>query len=130
MGRARRKDPWPYPGDSFADRLKRVARLYRDKLDEEAPEACAELDAVVTKLGHGWIKPKLTTFDLDDPLTVDQIADWCGVQPHTVDVWHTRGLKATQTPDGVRYCMRDVLDYHADLRRRRAGIKPSTSDSV
>lgn len=130
MSRARRKDPWPYPGDSFADRLKRVARLYRDRLDREAPDACAELDAAVTRLGHGWIKPKIVTFDPDDLLTVNQVADQFDVQPHTVDVWRARGLKPTDTPDGVRYRAGDVLDYHAERRQRRARTTPSTSDSV
>jgi len=129
VSRARRKDPWPYPGDSLADRLKRIARLYRDRLDREAPEACAELDAAVTKLGHGWIRPKLTTVDLDDLLTVAQAADFCDVQPAAIDVWRTRGLKPTDTADGVRYRVRDILDYHAERRQRRAGIRPSTSDS-
>lgn len=112
--------PWPWPGDSPLDRRSRVARTYREKLAEEAPEACATIDAAMRRLNQTWVLPKRTDIDLDALLTAEQAADFCDAQPRTIATWRDRGLKVTETPDGPRYQVRDILEYHAEMRRRRA----------
>lgn len=113
-------EPWPYPGDSHDDKLKRIARMYRDKLAEHLPDLCAPLDAALIRLGHGWIRPKPVTYQLDDLLTPEQAADYCGCQLRTLDAWRSRGLRATRTTNGLRYRYDDLLDYHREQRRKRA----------
>jgi hypothetical protein len=121
VSRARPQDPWPWPADNPLERRSRVGRAYRDKLAEEAPEACAQLDAVFSRLRQGWVLPKRTTVGMDDLLTVEQAADYFDVKPRTIDAWRARGLNVTQTPEGIRYRVGDIYDYHRDRRLRRAG---------
>jgi hypothetical protein len=113
--------PWPWPGDSPLERRSRVARTYRDRLAKEAPDACAEVDASMRRLKQTWVMPKRTPLDLDELWTAEQTADFCDAQPRTIAEWRRRGLKVTDTPDGPRYRVRDILDYHAERRLRRAG---------
>lgn len=119
-------DPWPWPGDSPLDRRSRVARTYRDALAEVAPERCAELDETARRFGQGWILPSLLTYQPEELLTAQEVAEMCNVQPDTVRQWRKRGLRTVGTPDGARYLVADVLEYHAQIRYRRArrGVNP------
>lgn len=118
--RKRPPDPWPWPADTPTERARRVAWSYRQELAGIAPDRCAKLDARTQELGQAWIVPQLAVYTPDDQLTTDEVAEFCGVQPATVDTWTRRGLPHHQDPDGHRrFVMRDVLDYHAENRRRR-----------
>lgn len=113
-------DPWPWPGDSPLDRRSRVARTYREALAEADPARCAQLDAAARRLGQGWVLPSVLDHQTDDLLTAPEVAEMCNVQPATVRQWRRRGLPAVRTPDGLRYRVADVLDYHAQRRYQRA----------
>lgn len=120
--RKRPPDPWPWVADTPTERARRVARAYRDQLFAVAPERCADLDRRVQGLGQGWIVPAVVQFGDDDLLTVEEVAELCGVKPGTVDQWVARGLASVDTPDRRRFLVRDVLEYQAKVRRRRAGL--------
>lgn len=113
------KDPWPWPADTPTERARRVARSYRDALQRHAPEECEQLDERTRKLGQGWIIPAILTVDPDDLLTRFQAGDYCGVRAKTISEWRQRGLKVTPTPDGDRYRVGDLIEYQAELRRKR-----------
>lgn len=115
-------DPWPWHADSPLDRARRVACNYRDALAHRDPEACRTLDDKVRGLGQGWIVAQPVVYDHDDLLTVDEVAEMTHVRPGTVAQWRRRGLVATNTPDGFRYRVADVLAYHAQRRRRRGSV--------
>jgi hypothetical protein len=120
--RRRPPDPWPWPADTPTERARRVARAYRDAYLAVAPEPCRDLDQRVQALGQPWIVPAVAQFTDDDLLTVDELADFCGVRPGTIDQWRARGLSSVDTPDGRRFLIRDVLEYQAQTRRRRSGL--------
>lgn len=117
-------DPWPWPGDTPLDRARRVARTYRDALRRTDRELCAQLDQRTRDLGQQWIAPTTLAYDLDDQLTADEVAELCQVKPDTVRVWRYRGLPTVDTPDGRRYRVADVLNYHAQRRHQRSHRKP------
>lgn len=50
-------DPWPYPGDVPLVVARRVAWAYRQRLQQVAPDDCAQLDQVMTRLGQTWAAP-------------------------------------------------------------------------
>lgn len=111
---------WPWPGDTPLDRARRIARSYRDALHVADHHTCAYLDQRARDLGQGWIVPKPLGWDRDDLLTQDEVADMCDVRLATVRQWRHRGMPTVDTADGLRYRVADVLDYHAQRRRRRA----------
>ncbi|MFD6069395.1 MerR family transcriptional regulator [Amycolatopsis lurida] len=117
-----RRDPWPWPGDTPLDRARRIARTYREALMIAAPDTCVDLDARCRDLGQTWVVPKPLSFGPDDLLDAKEVADMCNVQPSTIRQWRRRGLATQDTPDGLRYRVADVLDYHAGRRRRRANM--------
>ena len=112
--------PWPWPGDTPLDRARRVARTYRDNLNNLDPALCAQLDQRCRDLGQGWIEPQALAHGPDDLLTAEEVADMCNVQPSTVRQWKHRGLPVVTTVDGPRYRTGDVLTYHSERRVRRA----------
>lgn len=68
--------PWPWPGDTQLARARRVAHAYRARLLEAAPDACAELDALMHRWGQAWAIPKLLTVaHADDYVTAAEAAD-------------------------------------------------------
>lgn len=121
------KDPWPFPGDSPLDRARRTADSYRTGLMAADPDACAKLDAQAIRRGQGWIVPQRATYQMDDLVTAELLADYCYVKVRTVDEWVQRGLKVTNTPDGNRFRIGDYLDYQADQRRRRAATREASA---
>ena len=124
MTRRRRREiqPWPWPGDSPLDRARRVARTYRDALERVDPELCQQLDKRARELGQTWVQPRPLAHDHDDLLTAREVADMCDVMPNTVRQWKRRGLPTVDTPDGERYRVGDVLNYHAQRRYQRAHV--------
>jgi hypothetical protein len=118
--RRRIPDRWPWPHESTLERREHLGRLYRDALFESDPERCLELDADAQRFGQAWIVPQAAIHDRDDLLTAELLADWQGVQPRTIDLWVSRGLKVTPTPDGNRFRVADVNEFQAARRRRRA----------
>lgn len=108
---------WPWPDDRLT-RRSRIARMYRDRLADEAPQACAELDMVLRCYGQGWILDGLDV-DPEALLTARQLAELADVGENAVRNWIFRwplrcfGVDAT---GHNLYRWGDVLDR----QRKRA----------
>lgn len=120
MPRRKVVDRWPWAAESVLERREHLARIYRDALMKVAPEVCLRLDADAVRFGQAWIAPQKVIYEEDDLLTADLVADHEGVQPRTVDLWVSRGLRVTSTPDGNRFRLGDVQAFRAAARVRRA----------
>jgi len=112
-------NPWPWPGDSPVERRARVARSYRDALEEVDSDRCAKLDAAMLRLGQRWVVPTVAVYTDDDLLTADLVADWTNVTLKAVYEWRQlwlrtdgkRGLKPSDTVDGIRFRFADVREW-------------------
>lgn len=125
--RRRIADKWPWPWESVLERREHLARIYRDKLMEVAPDECLKLDADSEHFDQRWILPRKAIHADDDLLTAELVADCERVMPRTVDLWVSRGLKVLDTPDGNRFRYGDVQAYLADRRQRRAVVAAGAS---
>jgi hypothetical protein len=105
--------------DSPLDRSRIVARSYREALRMNFPELCARIDEHMLGLGQTWVVPQIAQYELDDLLTAQQAADYCGIEKQTLQVWKSRGLTVIETVDGRRYRVADLLAYQAERRVRR-----------
>jgi hypothetical protein len=110
-------DPWPWSGDTPAEKARRVARSYRDRLEFADPDACARLDREMTRLGQRWVLPTVATYTEDDLLPADLVADYAHVSLKAVYGWRKRGMPSITTPDGIRFRFCDVRRW---LGRRGA----------
>jgi len=96
-----------------------VARSYRDALEAVDPDGCAELDAVMLRLGQRWVLPTVAVYTDDDLLTASLVADWACVTLKAVYEWRQlwlrtdgkRGLKPSDTVDGIRFKFSDVREW-------------------
>ena len=91
--------------------------MYRDRLADEAPQACAELDAVLRCYRQDWILDGLDV-DLETLLTARQLAELADVDQSTVRTWIARWpLRCFGVNDTGHKLYRwgDVLDH----QRRR-----------
>lgn len=104
-----------------------MLRPYREALLHRDPNECAHIDAIARRRNQGWAVPQPATYEPDDLLTVELLADYCYVKPRTVDEWVRRGLKVTETPDGNRFRIGDVWNFQAGQRRRRAKPRGSST---
>lgn len=123
--RRKAPDPWPWPADTPTERARRVALSALAELEKVAPERARTFVDRITGMGEPWLRRAIVRYQDDDLLTAAEVADVCGVQPGTVDQWRHRGLRDVDTVDGRRFLMRDVLEYHAARRRRRATVGES-----
>ena len=111
-------NPWPWRGDSPVERRARVARSYRDALEEVDSDGCAKLDAAMLRLGQRWVLPTVAVYVDDDLLTASLVADFAHVTLKAVYGWRAREtdpLPSVTTPDGIRFRFADVRDW---LRHR------------
>lgn len=118
------RQPWPFPGDTALDRARRIAQSYRAELVAADPAAAGVLDARALAYGETWIVPQLATVDLDDLVTVDEAAELVGKTPAAIHKWITRDKRLEATTDAsgrLRVRAGDLLDVHAEMRRKRAG---------
>ena len=97
----------------------RVARSYRDALDEVDPDGCAKLDAAMLRLGQRWVLPTVNVYTDDDLLTASLVADFSHVTLKAVYEWRQlwlrtdgeRGLRPSDTVDGIRFKFSDVREW-------------------
>lgn len=106
--------------DTPLDRARTVALSYREALRMHVPALCTRIDEHMVSLGQTWVLPKVAQYEFDELLTTRQAADYCGIEPGTLQVWKARGLVVTETVDGRRYRVGDLLEYQAGRRARRA----------
>lgn len=104
--------PWPWPDDRLA-RRSRVAHIYRDRLADEAPAACAEVDALMVTFGQDWALDS-QAIDPEALLTVRELAEAADVAPGAVRNWVYRWpLRSYGVNDAGRNLYRwgDVIDH-------------------
>jgi hypothetical protein len=106
--------------DTPLDKARTVARSYREALRMQVPHLCARIDAHMVEHGQTWVVPQVAQYEFDDLLNARQAADYCGIEPNTLQVWKARGLEVVETVDGRRYRVRDLLEYQATRRQKRA----------
>ena len=63
--------------------------MYRDRLADEAPAACTELDEALRAFGQSWILDGFAT-DPEDLLTVRELAEVADVTEAAVRQWVKR----------------------------------------
>lgn len=124
-------DRWPFPEDTQRERDRKIAQSYRAALFDADPDRCRQLDQRAQELGQGWVVPHPSTLDLDDELRAVDLAELLGIPAATIRKWASRGQVEQRTAaDGSPvYLVREVVDYCAAVRRRRAG-KASTGQQV
>jgi hypothetical protein len=113
---------WPWPADTPLERARRLLRGYRDALTELAPSTAKRLDDWALEHGEMWVIGAAVTFDDDELLTLQEVADLVGVKTKTVYQWHWRGLRYTSTVDGDRVRMGDLVEWERNRRLRRRGV--------
>lgn len=112
--------PWPWPADTPLERVKRLAKAYRDALVDLGPAMAEFLDEWAVQHGEAWVVGgELADYDDDDLLTFDEVAVWAGVKLPTVYQWHYRGLPVTPTVDGKRVRKGDLVAWERDRRVAR-----------
>lgn len=108
-----KSQPWPWATDSAVNRAKRVAHMFRDRLRDEAPAACAEMDNLMRVFGQAWIVEGVPT-DPDELLTVRELAEVADVTEDGVRMWVMRWPLTCRghNDDGRKlYRWGDVIDH-------------------
>jgi hypothetical protein len=116
---------WPWPADTPLDRSRRVAQSYRALAATVDPDGVAALDTWNVDHGQGWVVEQEWDYDENDLWTLDEVAERCHVQIGTVYRWHQRGLPYTDTPDGLRVRVGDLVTWHRNRRLSRLGGTPA-----
>ena len=109
---------WPWP-DTRLERHTRVAQIYRDRLADSDPAACAEVDALMDHFGQNWITDGLAV-DPDALLTVVQLAEVADVEPRSVYNWIYRWPLEHHGVDAAGHRVYRWGDVTAYQRRRRS----------
>lgn len=117
-------DPWPWPADDALTRARTVGREYRARLEQVAPELCAEVDAVVARLGQTWASGRDVSGE--QVLTTNDAASYLAITPRGVRLAVQRGglRSAGQDADGYLFHRSDLNAYltrRARVVAERAG---------
>lgn len=112
---------WPFPEDTTLERARKIARSYRALAMAVDPTGCAQLDERATERGQGWVVPAVASWDLDDVISVLDLAHLVDVPVGTIRSWMSRGeLERRCMADGSLGCLlRDVVDLAARKRTKR-----------
>lgn len=112
---------WPFPGDSPIVRSRRVALAYRERLSEVDPDACAQVDQRMLRMGQGWAVVRIQHFDLDDWVSAREAAELASVQVRQIAAWRRNGrLPGRPSGRSWQYQVRDVLGLSTGPRRRKS----------
>jgi hypothetical protein len=103
---------WPWPEDDRTGRRARVARMYRDILFDNAPQACNDIDKLMHAFGQRWIFDNPEP-DPDETWTVQQIAEHYDVTINAVYNWIAHGKIEPMTSRNYRrrYRLADITAY-------------------
>ncbi|GAA0528646.1 hypothetical protein GCM10010172_06550 [Paractinoplanes ferrugineus] len=91
-----RRGIWPWPVDTPLDRARRIAGLYRARLNLAAPDNCAEADQLMRDYGETWMLDKPDIIDPDTALTTAQAAELVNVPVARIRKW--AGLNHPEKP--------------------------------
>lgn len=113
-------DAWPWRGDSQAARLRRITHAYRARLARVAPDECAELDAIMRKLGQHWVIPRPVTIDPQAWVSAADAAELAAVDAATIHRLRGRGRIAGRRVGANRweYRVADILALSGNVRTR------------
>lgn len=98
----------------MSDVLRWIADQYRNKLLEESPAACMEIDSLMLDCGQGWICDT-TVADADELVTAHEIEARYGIKEFTVrDLARRYGIKVRDQRGKCNlYRLGDVLAARA-----------------
>lgn len=114
---------WPYPGDSPNARIRRVAHAYRAALERYAPRACAEIDALMRRLGQQWVVPGVLTHEPEEWVTPAEAADILCCDVDAIRQMRRRGvLKGRQVGKRWQYQVRELEKAYARPRGRNGTV--------
>jgi len=82
-----RRSAWPWPVDTPLDRARRVAGMYRARLNLLGPESCAEADQLMRDYGETWMLDKPDIVNPDQELTTAQAAELVNVPVARIRKW-------------------------------------------
>ena len=127
--------PWPWPQDSREDRAKRVARSYRNALEDIArgrhdtnglpPDAAGDLyrlDVYWARYGIHWTTRRADlTLDPDDWMSAPDLAHALDRTRKDIYNWARLGhIQQRTAPDGApEYSVASVINYQRKLIQRR-----------
>ncbi|MBJ7340639.1 hypothetical protein [Mycolicibacterium sp.] len=117
-------DPWPWSDDRI-DRYRRVAHMYRDRLADEAPAACAEIDFAMRSFGQDWIVGGYVS-DPEELFTTTRLAELADVSEAAVRQWVKRWplrRMGTDRDGRALYRWGDVIEHHAESKRKKQSAK-------
>ena len=122
--------PWPWPADSREDRAKRVARSYRQLIQDIAQHRCPDpagdlhrLDQRWATYGIHWLLPRPDMLNPDEWMSAPDLAHFIDRTRRDIYNWARLGHIDQRTgPDGApEYSVASVIDYQRKLAHRRTG---------
>lgn len=131
LDKQRKRNPWPYDGDTPLQRARRIALAYREHLKTANPEVCRALDDMAAQFGETWVLEHLVTTPPDALLTTAESAELAGVDVETIRQWRKRGYVGRDgqrrhlNPSSVNdqgwplFLAAEVLEIAAATRRKR-----------
>jgi hypothetical protein len=82
-----RRAAWPWAADTSLDRARRIAGMYRARLNLAAPDSCAEADQLMRDYGQTWMLDKPDIVEADTELTTAQAAEMVNVPVARIRKW-------------------------------------------
>lgn len=114
------KSKWPWPRDTFEDRMRRIIESYRTALLDCDPVACRHLDARMAECGQGWIAGD-AIIDVNRMVTAREVADTFGLSPCNVHDWarrHPELIPKHQKDGKTLFRLGDILRYQAMYKKK------------
>lgn len=95
-----RPQPWPWPGDSKLGQIQRIALSYRELVERNAPELCAELDRKWQQHGHHWVAPSAEPPEREQYVSAADaahyVSQWFPCDVRLIYKWAQRGHIETE----------------------------------
>lgn len=120
--------PWPWPGETRDQRAKRVARSYRDLVQDIAQGRCTDpagelhrLDMHWQQFGIRWLIPDRKPIDINGWMTAPDLAQYLDRTRKDIYNWARLGhIEQRASADGSpEYSVSSVVSYQQVLTRRR-----------
>lgn len=104
---------WPWPGDTPAQRARRIANSALTMLIKSDPEGAELLVGQAHVFGETWFGPTIVSRDLEDEVTTVEAAQLAHVKPGTIRRW-----ACTEHPDPTRAAAGETLLRQFKMRGR------------
>ncbi len=105
---------WPWPGDTPAERARRIANAMLAMVPEEQRQVAVRH---AHELGETWLGVEVVMWGPEDIVTTREASTVAHVGESTIRKWHSEGHLVNVTTG--RYRVVDVLECSARMRDRR-----------